>query len=903
MGLAPGMRIGPYEVIAPIGAGGMGEVYRARDTRLDRDVAIKILPAAFAADAERLARFEREAKTLAALNHPNIAHIYAIETLAEPTGKNQPGRVSALVMELVDGEDLSRRIARGALPLAEALAIARQIAGALEAAHEKGIVHRDLKPANVMLSADGEVKVLDFGLARTGDAAPGGSSGDLMNSPTITSPATQLGMILGTAAYMSPEQAKGRPADRRSDVWALGCVLFEMLTARRAFEGDDLSDTLAAVLRGDPDWSAVPASTPPHVAVVIRQCLARDRKARIPDASVVRFLLDAGSIAGVHAAGVARAPRRRRRAAALVAAGALAGTAIVAAIGWPLTKRAEQPRIQFAFDAPESPSSGSLASMAVSPDGRFLAFAQTRGGGTANLVFVRALDALDVKPLEGTEGVSGIFWSPDSRFLGFIARGKLKKIPIAGGPAHELADASGTGINGAWGADGDIVFSSGALAGASLYRVHEAGGAVTELLKPDAGQQHTAYRSPMFVPGSRHFLFLAWSADPARRGIFAGSLDGGAPVMVVQAESQPILAPGFLLYHRNGAVFAQTFDERRLRVSGEPTLVAEDVRFNNLNGRAAFSASRTGVLAMLTGQSRETDRALAWMDRAGRPLGTVGEPGAYSQIRLSPDEKRVVVAVPDPRTSLMTLSVMDLATRISTPMPLESGGNDPLWSPDSTTVMFEAIRQAKRDFFTQVVGSRGATLIFESPDDPKWLDDWSHDGRYVLFHRPQPARLFVIEMSPASGPRVPRLLVEHAGVIDSVHFSPDDKWVAYVSDESGEAEVWVAAFPAFDQRRRVSVRGGGQPWWRADGRELFYLAPDGRMMSALVSPAGAAGSIELQTPRVLFQSPIDVPVPTLDQYAVTRDGQRFLFIQPGVSRQAAPPRLRVVVNWTSGIAQ
>lgn len=372
--------------------------------------------------------------------------------------------------------------------------------------------------------------------------------------------------------------------------------------------------------------------------------------------------------------------------------------------------------------------------------------------------------------------------------------------------------------------------------------------------------------------------------------------------MVTPAESQPVYArPGYLLYHRVGTVFAQRFDASSLRLSGEAFRLADGARFSTISGRAAFAASSADVLAIGSGISRLADRTLSWVGRDGRPLGTVGEPGAYDQVRLSPDETRAAVAVPDPRSSLMTLAVVDLATGISTPLPLTAGGNDPVWSPDSKTLMFETLNNGKRDFFTHDVGSRGTELMYESPEDPKWLDDWSRDGRYVLFHRPQPAKLYALDTTVARGVRAPFALLEHGGNLDGAHFSPDRKWIAHVSDESGAHEVWVASFPAFDQRRRVSLKGGGQPFWRGDGRELFYLSPDGKMMSAAVEIDRTSGRIVTRTPTLLFQSPLTTAAPGLDQYSVTKDGQRFLFITPGKSRDETPHAITVILNWATGL--
>ncbi len=915
MSLAPGSRLGPYEIIAPIGAGGMGEVYRATDTKLNRDVAIKVLPESFALDADRVARFTREAQVLASLNHPNIAAIYAVETTSGVVlpgtrlapGETTPDVVStALVMELVEGDDLSAIIARGPVTLADALPIARQIADALEAAHEQGIVHRDLKPANIKVRADGTVKVLDFGLAKAMDPA-GSSSGEVMNSPTMTARATQMGMIIGTAAYMSPEQAKGKAVDKRADIWAFGVVLYEMLTGRRAFEGEDISTTLAAVLMREPDFKALPKDTPPAIDGLVRRCLERDPKLRLRDIGEARLLLSnpqAMSFSSATVTPLAQPAGRRARSLwiALGVVGALWIATLIPAVRY-FQPAPEPARLQ--FDVPTSTVVGSQAVViALSPDGRSLAFIADLDYSGSNAIWIRTLDGAAPRPLPKTVGATQIFWAPDSQRLGFFTQGKLQVVDVMNGGTQDVCPIDVAPRGATWNAAGDIVFAK-TTAPASLFRVRDSGGTPVEFAKPDLTRQEAALGFPQFLPDGRHFLYLSIGSDPARRAIYAGSLDGGSPTLIVAADSMPVYASGWLLYVRGAALLAHAFDAERLRLRGEPVHVADSVMATaNASGRFAFSASDTGLLAFRTGVAGGAVSDLTWVTREGRVGAVVGDNRPYTQFRLSPDEKRVVFSQPDARGLGTSLWTIDLGSGVTSQLTVDvPAANDPVWSPDSETVAFEAAPKGLRQIYRQTIGSRSITPIFESPDDPKWLDDWSRDGQFLLFHLPLPnGRLFSV---PVNGGGPATLLTESKVALDGAHFSPDGKWVVYQTNETGAYEVWVAAFPAFNHRRQVSARGGGQAFWRGDGRELFYLTADGKMMSVAVTPdAARAGALDFRAPAVLFQSPITRPNLTIDQYAVTRDGRRFLFIVPRRDANAPPASpINVRVNWTSGLTK
>jgi serine/threonine protein kinase len=890
MAVAPGTRIGAYEVVSILGAGGMGEVYRARDTKLSRDVALKILPAAFTTDPDRLTRFKREAVVLASLNHPNIAAVYGFE---------DSGETLALVMELVEGDDLSTLIQRGTFSVADTIQIARQLAEALEAAHESGIIHRDLKPGNIKVRTDGTVKVLDFGLAKamSPDTVPG--TENAQNSPTLTARATQLGMIIGTAAYMAPEQAKGRPVDKRADIWAFGVVLYEMLTGRRAFDGEDVSTTLAAVLMKDPEWTALPKDTPPGLSALIHRCLERDPKARLRDIGEARVLLSSpeklrsGSITeAISNDGSVRAttiPVTRTALPWLVAAAGI----VIAAVGGYYVASSTQSRnspprrVQFTIEAPVSSVTSAL-STALSPDGLSLAYAAPTEQGSSRqaVLWIRALSDTKPRMLAGTEGVTAPFWSPDSRRLGFSASGKLKWIDVAGSTPQPLCDIGNQFLGGTWNADGTILFAHGnSSSTVTLFRVSDRGGTPELVLRGNPTAKQTSLQFPHFLPDGKHFLYLAWSSEAADRSIWLGSLDGDAPRQLIKEPSNAVFARipespgGAILFVREGALIAQPFDSGRRTMTGDPVQIVPSVYFIRANGRASFSASTTGGLAYRQGGVDDQLSDLVWVDRAGTVLGVAAEPGPYNQIRMSPDEKRVAISVPN-ASAIFNIWTLDFGNRILTQTTFEEGANDPVWGPGGESIGFEAMPKGKRDLFKQELGKRGATLLYESPEDPKWLDDWSRDGRYLLYHLPRPGKLFALELVPNA---TPMLLAESTANFDGAHFSPDGKWVAYMSSETGDYEVWVAAFPAFDRRRRISARGGGSPFWRGDSRELYYLTAEGKLMavaaSAVPGPNGTT-NLEFGAPVELFQSPQTLPFLPTDQYSVTKDGQRFLFLRP-----------------------
>jgi len=887
-----GRTLGQYLLVEKLGAGGMGEVYRAADTRLGRDVALKILPEAFARDPERLARFQREARVLAALNHPNIAAIYGFENLEG---------VPFLVLEYVPGPTLAERLQGGPIDAAESLDIARQITEAFAEAHEKAVVHRDLKPANVKVTPEGKVKVLDFGLAKAFAEAP--ESIDPGQSPTLSLGAapTRAGVILGTAAYMSPEQARGKPLTRRTDIWSFGCVLYEMLAGRAAFRGETVTDIIAAVVGKEPDWSALPAGLAERIRELLRRCLQKDAARRLGDMLDARWEIDAAGQPG--AAAPAAGLRNRER-----AAWALSAVLLVTALGLAAAHfrrpAADQAAIRFTILPPEK-TTLAFDDPQLSPDGRRLAFLGTTEGRTR--LWVRSFDSLAARPLPGTEGAEGThFWSPDSRFLAFLTLGKLKKIDLAGGPAQTLCDAPGA-FTGSWGPDGVIL-----LGGRSgLSRVAVAGGAPVPLTRLDPSRQESSHGAPHFLPGGRRFLYTAYS----RQGIstaYAGSLDGGVPkhlmdpgFKVLYAASPPAKT-GHLLFERQDILMAQAFDAARLELIGEAFPVVENIR--------GFSASSTGVLAYRQATAGEKSR-LTWKDRAGRTLGTVGEPGQYADVQLSPDEKRAAVTILEEAGAGGDVWLLDLARGVPTRFTFHPEFDScSAWSPDGTRLVFSSQhsnRGGPRSLFQKPSSGAGEeeVLIKEGGGH---LDDWSPDGRFLLFSGRSSsntsADLWVLPLTRDRKPR-PLLQTEFAEGLGQV--SSDGRWLAYLSTESGRSEVYVRAFaPAAGSEAsgkwRISTAGATAARWRGDGKEIFYTALDGKLMAVPVrAPPTGVSILEPGAPVELFATPLRTrlsaatTVDLIYHYDVTRDGQRFLMILPEESKE--PEAIQLLVNWTAGL--
>ena len=865
MALTPGTRLGSYEIIAPIGAGGMGEVYRARDSKLDRDVAVKILPDAFANDHDRVMRFTREAKTLASLNHPNIAAIYGIEG-------------HALVMELVEGEDLSAHIARGPMPLADALAIARQIIDALEAAHEQGIVHRDLKPQNIKLRADGAVKVLDFGLAKAMLAADeSGGQSAVANSPTMTSPAlTAMGVILGTAAYMSPEQAKGRAVDKRADIWAFGAVLFEMLTGRRAFQGDDVSDLLVAVLSKDADMRSLPTGTPPSIATLLHRCLERDPRKRLRDIGDARHQLDAAAAEardGVGGAVASPVPAHGRTRAAMIALGVVAALAIAVAV-WSLMPRASDARpIYLSVALPDGHAL--ISGPAISRDGQQVAFVSSDGVARPQL-YVRRLDASDARPIAGTDDASEPFFSPDARSIAFYAKDGLFKVSLDGGAPVRLAD-SNSHYGGTWMDDGRIVFNRAWNGG--LYTVPENGGAATVLLEPRRPNEY-AYTWPRTIPGRRELLFSRWGD---RFGIQRLDLQTMTQTQVAPGWRRSAYVPaGFLIVGSDGGeneLWAVPYPAAGS--TGGKVTVAERVDGGDMAGNAAFDISENGTLAYSSIDRRR--RSLVVVDMFGRATPTQIGAGDYSTFAVSPDGRRVVARLGG------DLQILDLDRGTSIPLApeLKTGAREyALWTADGNRVVFSSNHEGNWEIYSKAASGSGVIEpVLRRPFD-QGPTSLAPDGA-MLFHESHPQTGRDLWIVPKGGKPEP-WLVTTAEEGDG-RFSPNGRLIAYVSNTTGRSQVYVQTRAAGGDRVQVSVNGGERPAWSPSGDRLYFRQKNAMMVATIsAGPVISAG-----TPQHLFDGGWTLPGDF--DFHVRPDGQSFLMVRQGP--EAIPTRINLVLNW------
>jgi Tol biopolymer transport system component len=867
MPLSVGDKLGLFEIRAPIGAGGMGEVYRARDTKLGRDVAIKILPENFAKDPERMARFEREAKVLASLNHPNIAHIYGVED-------------RALVMELVEGES-----PKGQMPFDEAWKVASQIADALEYAHEHGVVHRDLKPANVKVTPDGVVKLLDFGLAKALSDTPDSPSGDPVNSPTMTLGATTVGTIMGTAAYMSPEQAKGKRVDKRADIWSWGVMLYELLTGERMFKGDDAADTLAHVLTQSPDLTRVPAK----LHKLLGRCLEKDPKRRLRDIGDARDLVEI-----LDTTVVAHASRWPWVITAMLGI-ALIGLAAVNLL-WAPWRSTLDPRkiVRFQIAPPDQVTVAS--SFAMSPDGSKLVYDAASSDG-AGRVWLRSMDTLESRPLPGTELPNGLpmFWSFDSRFVFLAMTEKVEKVDVTGGPPITLCDASSMVAGGTGNRDGVILFG---LNPGVIQRVALSGGAPSAVTALNAARSDRSHSFPVFLPDGRHFLYLVRTTGSEANGIYLGSIysrpEQQDPKRLIATDFSadfvafPDSDRGAILFLRDGTMLAQLFDLRRLETVGEVTPLAEQVGSNR--GFGFFSASVNGTLVYR--RMRVGDERLGWLDRQGNRLGTVGEAYRYTQVAISPDGTRAAAG----RFGLgADIWLTEFAHAGDTRFTFDpSVDRDPVWSPDGSRIAFTSNRSGQYDLYQHASNSSGQDELLFKSGHMKLATDWSRDGRYLLYNDLDPKTkrdLWVLPMDAASSGRKPVAFLSTDFDELNGKFSPDSHWVAYQSDESGRYEIYVRPFPAVQGGGKwpLSHGGGRQPHWRGDGQELFYIGPDNSLMAVPVSASSA--TFQPGTPKALFK------VPSSQTWDVTADGKRFLFPIP--SGDTAQNPFTVILNWPS----
>ena len=919
MSVPDGTRLGPYEIVAPLGVGGMGEVYRATDSRLKRQVAIKILPAALATDPDRLARFQREAEVLASLNHPHIAAVYGLEDAAYSAGSGQGAR--ALVMELVEGPTLADRIAVGPLPVDEALPIARQIAAALEAAHEQGIIHRDLKPANIKVREDGTVKVLDFGLAKLTDVGAAGraSQVDPSNSPTMTAAAmTGMGLILGTAAYMSPEQARGRVVDKRTDVWAFGAVLYEMLTGARAFDGEDVTEMMASVVKSTPNWTALPADVPPHVVTLIQRCLEKDRNARIGDIAVARFLLSDHATVSEFPTAVTPVARmkttpRWRQAMPWALAAMMIGMFIGAALGWLFLRRpaSVQPvtRLQMGVMPADSlPLSVSVrpsrTAMAISPDGRLTVFSGARDGRPQMYVpqlYVRQLDRSEATPLPGTEGAIGPFFSPDGAWIGFWADNKIKKIPAVGGPPSTICDVPpGRGWGASWADDDTIFFASNA----GISRVSAAGGTPVTVTQP-GGKRHLL---PQSLPGRNAILFTEITSEDhsgsqwEKANIVLHSLENGDQRVILSSGADArYLRTGHLVYMKTGTLMAVPFDIPSLQVTGAPMALIEGVmqavnapNLADETGAGQYAVSASGTLVYAAGGIGPVlERALVWVDRTGivQPVATAPA-GPFLNPRLSPDGRSIAVNVRRGATRASDIWIYDVQRGAPTRVTFD-GSNAPIWSPDSKRVLFGAGRL----FATNADGSGTPQQVTSGVlNQIPW--SWV-PGSGIAFLQPTTQGLSGIWVLPTDGDKTPRLFLESRFGLMHAAFSPDGRWIAYVSTESGAQEVYVQPYPGPGEKIRVSTARGSEPIWASNGREILYRSdgPDGQqfLSAAIIS----LSPFRTDTPRVLFKAAhgeYDGTAPAR-AWDISADGQRFLLLRNRASTDRPVTTMHIVLNW------
>jgi eukaryotic-like serine/threonine-protein kinase len=886
MPLAPGSKLGPYEIVVPLGAGGMGEVYRARDTRLERSVAVKILPAQFSSDPVRKQRFEREAKTISSLNHPHICVLYDVG--------HQDG-MDYLVMECVDGETLAKRLEKGPLPLEQALKCGMQIADALDKAHRSGVVHRDLKPGNIMLTPNG-AKLLDFGLAKP--AVAPANVVTLTAAATQTTPMTQEGTIVGTFQYMSPEQVEGKELDGRSDIFSFGAVLYEMLTGQRAFPGKSQLSVASAILEKEPaPISSIKPMTPPALDHTIRRCLAKEPEGRWQTARDLALELKWIAAGAPQLAMPAIRSNRERRIWIFAVITLL--LALAAAYF-----RTSPDRPQSTWTSILTPENTRFAYFAgpvtVSHNGRKLAFVATTSEGQ-DVVWVRPLDAPNSQALPGTEGASFPFWSGDDRSIGFFARGKLKTIEATGGPVVTLCDAPGA-RGGTWDQSGVILF---ATTWSGIFRVASSGGTPTEITKLDNSHGELTHRWPFFLPDGRHFFFsaanfLGGSMETA--SVYLGALDSRETKLLFHARSNAAYMSGYVLYVRDRTLLAQAFDEKQLEIRGQPLPIAGQVQYDELTWRGVFSCSPNGVLAY-QGENTGANSRMIMFDRTGKDIRTIGSPGDLIAHKISPDGQRLALGVLDPSVGNYKMWVYDVFREKETRLTF---GPDrvsfPLWAPDGNALVYGANKRGPYDIFEKRADSTGSEQLLLQSDTSKFPTDWSADGRFVAYSASVGTSKMEMWILPRSGERKPYVFLQGDFNVGEGRFSPDGRWLAYTSDESGRAEVYVTPFPSGASKWQVSTAGGSNPRWRHDGKEVFYLAANSELTAAEVSTSGSVFQVGAVRPLfhiLLRTGPSRLELsPTSGQigYDAGPDGKWFVVNSP---LAGSPPPITLVTNWAA----
>ena len=886
MALAPGTHIGAYEVVGLLGVGGMGEVYRAHDRRLGRDVAVKVLPEALAQSGERMGRLEREARLLASLSHPHLASIFGFEAA---------GATRALVMELVPGPTLAELVGRGPLPLEEAVDLGRQIAEGLEYAHERGIVHRDLKPANIKVTPEGAVKLLDFGLAK---AVAGEAVEDPSNSPTLSHLATQAGMILGTAAYMAPEQAKGKPVDRRADIWAFGCVLYEMLAGRAAFAGNSIAELLAASLKEDPDWTALPAATPASLRALLRRCLAKAPRQRLQamgDARIVLEEVQAGAPTATPPP-PALPPARRRSWLWAVAAAALGGAGLLAGL-W---LRPQPPAARVYRFTVMPPAQGVFGDgLAVSPDGSRLAFVASQGNQPQQ-IWVRTLDSTTARVVEGTDDAEFPFWSPDGASLGFFADGKLKRVDLGTGSVHSLVDSSAGNSRGAsWSANGEIVYAPNITG--TLMKVSAQGGAPAPATALAADSSNFSQRWPSFLPDGRHFLFLDERAGMVAE-LEVGALDSTQTqgLMAMPSGSSAAYAAGYLFYASNGALMAQGFDAASRKLSGAPERVADNVNPVGLvgaTGYAPFAVTAAGLLVYRQGEASPLSQ-LTVVDRNGKTVRTIGATGGFIDAQLSPDGKKIVATIPDvARPGVNGIWIMDAQTGAMSRLTFDLRANEwPIWSHDGKWIYYAARTPNHVEMLRQRAdGSQPAELLrrsthVESPTDV------SPDGRTFLYTDMAPGTNNDLWTMPATPNGKATVEMQTSADERNAAFSPDGRWVAYQGTVSN-SEIYVTTFPASANKWQATTQGGKWPAWGADGRELYFVSGENLMEM----PVRLGATPQFGVPQKLFSLSTTLNEDNDAVYSLFPGGGEFLISRTVGGGSDSP--ITVVLHWQAALGQ
>ena len=888
MALTSGTRLGPYEIQSPLGAGGMGEVYRARDTRLDRTVAIKILSSQLSSNPEAKQRFDREARSISSLSHPNVCQLYDVGS--------QDG-TSYLVMEYLEGETLADRLRKGPLPLEQVLKCGIEICEGLEKAHKCGVVHRDLKPGNIMLTRSG-AKLMDFGLAKPATPASPAVSGLTQTLATPQQPLTVAGTVVGTFQYMAPEQLEGKESDVRSDIFALGAVLYEMITGKRAFEGKTAASTIAAILAADPaPISSVQPLSPPALEATVKSCLAKDPDERLQTAHDVKLQLkwiqQSGSSSRLPAAA---SPHTYRDRAGWVVAGLLSLLLIGGGAAWWLAPQQRSHAMYF-----NSPVTLSANDVALSPDGRTLALVAYWDQTSKYVLWTHPVGGRGTTPVPGTEDASHPFWSPDGHAIAFFAQGKLKKVDLSsagsasggslsGGSAQVLCDAP-NGRGGTWNRDGIILFVPNFFTG--IFRTSSAGGTPVEITKPDPARFESSHRWPVFLPDGRHFLYLAanFSGQFDKNEIFVGSLDSDEKRPIVGASSNVAYAdPGYLLYIRDNALVAQKFDARTYALSGEARTISDEVQYFPQTDLALFDVAGKGTLVTQTGGGADKNQ-LIWFDRAGKSMGAIGAPGGFANPSISPDGRRLAFEQTDLDGRHVDIWIHDLASNGTARLTFGPGLSEiPIWSPDGKRIEFGTQKKLIFNLYeknSDGSGSERELADLNAQEQGPW--DWSRDGKYILVRKD--TELWYLSMPDLQA----KPYLQPKWILRNGQFSPDGKWVAYASNEAGKWEVYVSPFPNGSSKWQVS-RGGGEPRWRRDGKELFYLSAEGKMMAV---PVRLGSSFEAGPPVPLFQTHIRQPISAQDvfSYDVTADGQRFLVNTKVDTPKAAP--LSVILNWSS----